>query len=117
MSEFLLLQNRVDENGRRVVYAWDLSRPEAVCEATLLIIPVGADHCARHVGTEAPCVPAWRTPGECRHERVAFPADPKTPMCTFCGATGTDRSEEYLRRTDAARMGFDAYEEEVETDA
>lgn len=85
----LMMQSRTTPEGGKVVYAWDVSEPEAFCYAlttadlAAAVIVAGTGRCFMHSGAEAPCPVAYRTPGECRHPVVEPSAD--LVRCTFCG--------------------------------
>jgi hypothetical protein len=86
MSAFLA-QNRATPDGGRVVYAWDLSEPEAFCDKSWAVIVAGTSRCAAHEGALAPCPVAYRMPGECRHPalEVAVDGDAMIVRCMTCG--------------------------------
>lgn len=85
----LMMQSRTTPEGGKVVYAWDVSEPEAFCYALTTadpadaVIVAGTGRCFTHSGAEAPCPVAYRTPGECRHPIVESSAD--LVRCTICG--------------------------------
>lgn len=108
MGTMVMLQNRPSpwSPDSRVVYSWPLDVPEAFCIAGDIaftddahrVIVHNTGNCALHVMAEEPCIVAWRSPPECRHERInLLNVDRSAPQCATCGLVGADVSARWLR--------------------